>query len=131
MMDVQLPPLEVNDHADEADKCLDDNVATVSVSVEASVEDAFEERLEGGDDDDPECCPYLYTKGPCGCILMLFFSVVALFCWAFGFALRAFVCIVTCPCPGSCACNTCADCAAYLISIPAKMGKCIAGICPC
>mmetsp|Transcript_27185 Transcript_27185/g.43741 ORF Transcript_27185/g.43741 Transcript_27185/m.43741 type:complete len:121 (+) Transcript_27185:40-402(+) len=86
---------------------------------------------EGEEEENQGKCYFCYTKGPCGCIFMTFFMILGLFCWAIGFVFRGAVCIITCPCPGSTICNCCADLASWMISIPAKMGKCIAGACPC
>ncbi|GAB5355816.1 hypothetical protein AAMO2058_000237600 [Amorphochlora amoebiformis] len=91
--------------------------------------------LQGGKDDEEKekepCFPWCYTKGPCGCILMIFFMMIGLFCYVLGYMFKCFVCVVTCPCPGSSACNCCADTAAWMLNCPAKCGKCIAGSCPC
>ncbi|GAB5372886.1 hypothetical protein AAMO2058_001702600 [Amorphochlora amoebiformis] len=94
-------------------------------------EDLPKEMLKGGDDDQEPCFPWCYTKGPCGCILMLFFMAVGLFCWAFGWLFKCFVCVVTCPCPGSTICNCLASLADKMLQCPAGCGKCVAGSCPC
>eukprot|EP00467_Chlorarachnion_reptans_P003511 CAMPEP_0114511002 /NCGR_PEP_ID=MMETSP0109-20121206/14114_1 /TAXON_ID=29199 /ORGANISM="Chlorarachnion reptans, Strain CCCM449" /LENGTH=105 /DNA_ID=CAMNT_0001690399 /DNA_START=20 /DNA_END=334 /DNA_ORIENTATION=+ len=87
---------------------------------EASELPPFEENqapLKGGDDDDKgeekPCFPWCYTSGPCGCILMMFCLVVGGFCWCIGQMFKCFVCVVTCPCPAQCACQACADGAAW------------------
>uniref|UniRef100_A0A7S2XD91 Caveolin n=1 Tax=Lotharella oceanica TaxID=641309 RepID=A0A7S2XD91_9EUKA len=100
-----------------------DTVVEIHAANEATNDPKLNDDLLGGDDDDPDCLPFCYTKGPIGCIFMLFFMILGIFCWAFGFAFKAIVCVVTCPCPGSTICNCCANLAAWMISLPAKVWK--------
>lgn len=96
-----------------------------------------EPQLKGGDDepgndeDQHKMCPFCWTKGPVGCVFMWFFMTLGVLCYVFGFALKCFVKIVTCPCPGSTLCVCVAGLADCLVNMPATFGKCLAGYCPC
>eukprot|EP00467_Chlorarachnion_reptans_P003656 CAMPEP_0114496962 /NCGR_PEP_ID=MMETSP0109-20121206/6055_1 /TAXON_ID=29199 /ORGANISM="Chlorarachnion reptans, Strain CCCM449" /LENGTH=99 /DNA_ID=CAMNT_0001674281 /DNA_START=74 /DNA_END=370 /DNA_ORIENTATION=+ len=45
-----------------------------------------------------DCCPWCYTKGPIGCLLMIIFMIVGAVLWFVGAFLKCFVKCITCPC---------------------------------